>query len=261
LVIARDDQFRHATVGSIAAADRSDARATSGARFEADLIARGDRPDLDATDVIARADRASGQSNDRRGRAHEARPGAWASSWRQPAVFFGRLVFGAAAFALGAFAALALVALFVLGAFVALALVPLALAFAEPADFVRVPAVLVPVDRVVRVAAGASGVGATVSAASVRAVLVSAARALPAAVCAPFALAALPAAIRALAAFWAAVVPVVFVVRAPPWTAAPAITAATLLARRDFRREAALRWIAPAFAARSRALMASASAA
>src|SRR5207237_2965353 len=98
-------------------------------------------------------------------------------------------------------------------------------------------------------------VGAVVAAgASDRDDRVSAARALPAAVWAPFALSALPAAIRAFAAFWAWARLTVF---ARP--AAPAALPATPLmarARRDFRRAAWFGWIAPTFAARSRALIA-----
>src|SRR5438552_14079876 len=43
-------------------------------------------------------------------------------------------------------------------------------------------------------------------------------------------------------------------------TVVPARRSLTLIARRDFRRAAALAWMAPLFAARSRALIASASA-
>ena len=115
-------------------------------------------------------------------------------------------------------------------------------------------------------AAGLAGVGSVVSAAaaappaaaSVRAVLLSAARALPAAVWAPFALPALPSAMRVLAAFAAAALPVVLVTLAPVWTWAPPRAAFTLRVRRDLRRAAAFGWIAPAFAARSSALSASA---
>ena len=109
-------------------------------------------------------------------------------------------------------------------------------------------------------AAGVSAAGAAVAAGvSLRAVFVSAARALPAAVCGPFALVALDAATRALAALTAAAVPVDFAVRAV-WTVPPPSVAATLSASRDLRRAAALGWMAPALAARSRTLIASASA-
>ena len=93
-----------------------------------------------------------------------------------------------------------------------------------------------------------------------RAVLLSAARALPAAVWAPFALSAFEAAMRAFAAFWAAPLLVVFAALRPWPPAAPPTAALTFRVSRDFRRAAAFGWIAPAFAARSRALSASASA-
>ncbi len=98
---------------------------------------------------------------------------------------------------------------------------------------------------------------ALAAAASARAVLLNAARALPAAVWAPFALPALPAAIRALAAFWAAALPVCLATCAPAVTWVPPIAALTLRVSRDLRRAAAFGWMAPAFAARSRALSAS----
>src|SRR6185503_11525133 len=87
----------------------------------------------------------------------------------------------------------------------------------------------------------------------------SAARALPAAVWAPLAFEALPAAMRAFAAFVAADFEVLFATWALT-TAVPPTAAFTLRVRRDLRRAAAFGWIAPAFAARSRALSASASA-
>src|SRR4051794_1839039 len=108
---------------------------------------------------------------------------------------------------------------------------------------------------------GLACAAAFAAAASARAVLLSAARALPAAVCAPFALPALPAAMRAFAAFAAAALPVVLTTRPPVWTCSPPSAALTFSVRRDLRRAAAFGWIAPTFAARSRALSASASAA
>src|SRR4029079_8041692 len=113
---------------------------------------------------------------------------------------------------------------------------------------------------VVRFGAAVSGAASVAGAEVSRAVRLSAARALPAAVCAPFALSAFEAAMRALAAFWAA--PLLVVFAAPrPWPAAvPPTAALTFRVRRDLRRAAAFGWIAPAFAARSRALSASASA-
>src|SRR6185503_8515762 len=78
------------------------------------------------------------------------------------------------------------------------------------------------------------------------------------AVWAPLALPALPAAMRAFAAFWAWALPMFFA-----WpratTVVPASRSLTLRARRDLRRAAAFGWMAPLFAARSRALIASAS--
>ena len=91
-------------------------------------------------------------------------------------------------------------------------------------------------------------------------VLHSAARAFPAAVWAPLALSALEAAIRALAAFCAAALPMVFV-RPGSRPSRTIDRGLTLRVRRDLRRAAAFGWIAPTFAARSRALIASVSAA
>lgn len=107
----------------------------------------------------------------------------------------------------------------------------------------------------------AAGFGAASAGASARADLLRASRAFSAAVWAPFPRLAFAAAIRAFAAFAAAAVPVVFAVRAAVWTTSPARAAFTFLARRDLRRAAAFGWIAPTFAARSRALTASAKAA
>ncbi len=104
--------------------------------------------------------------------------------------------------------------------------------------------------------AGAASVAAAAGAVSARVVFDSAARALPAAVWAPLALTALPAAMRALAALTAAALPVDFAT-CPPTTAPPPTAALILRARRDLRRAAAFGWIAPAFAARSSAEMAS----
>ena len=108
------------------------------------------------------------------------------------------------------------------------------------------------------VASTVSAAALALAAASARAVLLSAARALPAAVCAPLALPALPSAIRVLAAFAAAALPVVLVTFPPVWTLAPPRAALTLRVSRDLRRAAAFGWIAPALAARSRALSAAA---
>ena len=112
-----------------------------------------------------------------------------------------------------------------------------------------------------RATTAASASAAFAAAASARAVLLSAARALPAAVWAPLALPALPAAMRALAAFWAAALPVVLATCPPACTWSPPSAALTLRVRRDLRRAAAFGWMAPALAARSRALRASARAA
>src|SRR6185437_15442668 len=151
------------------------------------------------------------------------------------------VAFGAA-FAVVAFFGAALAAVFVA---VALAVVALALGRVE-------------VDSGVGVAVDSA---AACAAASARAVLLSAARALPAAVWAPLALPALPAAIRAFAAFCAAALPVVFTTRPPAWTCSPPSAALTFRVSRELRRAAAFGWIAPALAARSSALSASARAA
>ena len=91
------------------------------------------------------------------------------------------------------------------------------------------------------------------AAASARAVFETAARALPAAVWAPLALLALPAEMRAFAAFAAWAFEVVFTTRPEVWTATPPVAALNFRVRRDLRRAAALAWIAPVLAARSRA--------
>jgi hypothetical protein len=109
----------------------------------------------------------------------------------------------------------------------------------------------------------ASGAAAPVeaaafAAASARAVFETAARALPAAVWAPFALFALPSAIRALAAFAAWAYDLVLTTRPEVWTATPPVAALNFRVRRDLRRAAAFGWIAPVFAARSRAAWAAA---
>ena len=110
---------------------------------------------------------------------------------------------------------------------------------------------------VVVLAAGASAAGVAAGVASARVVLDSAARALPAAVCAPLALTALPAAMRALAAFAAAALPVDLATWPALTTVVPTTAALTFFASRLLRRAAALGWMAPVFAARSRADMAS----
>ena len=106
--------------------------------------------------------------------------------------------------------------------------------------------------------AAAAAAGAVVP--SDRVVRDSAARALPAAVWAPLALTALPAAMRALAALAAAALPVVFATWPPATTVVPPTAALIFRTRRLLRRAAAFGWMAPVFAARSRAEMASLSA-
>jgi len=71
---------------------------------------------------------------------------------------------------------------------------------------------------------------------------------------------ALPSAIRALAAFAAWALDVVFTTRPEVWTATPPVAALNFRVSRDLRRAAAFGWIAPAFAARSRAAWAADSA-
>jgi hypothetical protein len=88
-----------------------------------------------------------------------------------------------------------------------------------------------------------------------RALRARAVRAFSAAVWAPLALAAREAAMRALVARAAALPPLAFL--AAVVTGRPARAALTLRTRRDFLRAAALGWIAPTLAARSRALIAS----
>lgn len=172
---------------------------------------------------------------------------------------------------MAAFFGAALAAGFAALAFEVAALVALAFAFVDPlfvdgfaAAFAAVPplgaafAAVPPLDTAfVGAAAVAVVVAFAASALSEREVRVSAARALPAAVWAPLALSALPAAMRALAAFWAWARLTVFAM-APAVTCVPPAMALIVRTRRDLRRAAAFGWIAPTFAARSRALIASA---
>ena len=132
------------------------------------------------------------------------------------------------------------------GAFAAVALVAV--------DLVAVDLALA--GALVVFAGAASGVATGAGAASARVVRDSAARALPAAVWAPFAFEALPAAMRAFAAFAAAALPVLLAT-CELVTVVPPTAALTLRTRRDLRRAAAFGWIAPDFAARSRAEIAS----